>query len=69
MTIRDQSKQPRRGPMGGPPGMMRGDSEKARNFKGTMSRLLKTLRPYTGMLIIAFIFAIASTIFSIIEIV
>lgn len=71
MTLHNQSKQQerkpgKRGPMGGPPGMMRGGGEKARDFKGTMSRLLKVLNPYKVTIIIVFIFAIASTVFSII---
>ena len=69
MTINNQSNRQKtpvkRGPMGGPGGMMRG-GEKARDFKGTMSRLLKVLKPYKVTIIIVFIFAIASTIFSIV---
>jgi len=76
MTSQDQSKQPQPvarpmagrpmgGPMGGPPGMLRG-GEKARDFKGTMAKLLKALRPFRVTIIIVFVFAIASTIFSIV---
>ncbi len=50
------------GPMGGRPGMLRG-GEKARNFKGTMTKLLKYLRPYRISIAIVLIFAIASTVF------
>ncbi len=53
------------GPMGGRQGMLRG-GEKARDFKGTMAKLLKALRPFRVTIIIVFVFAIASTIFSII---
>ncbi len=60
-----QQNRPMGGPMGGPPGMLRG-GEKARDFKGTMSRLLAALRPYRVSIIIALIFAVASTVFSII---
>lgn len=49
---------------GGPGRMMRG-GEKARDFRGTMRRLLKTLRPFRVSLLIAIGFAIASTVFSI----
>jgi ATP-binding cassette subfamily B multidrug efflux pump len=49
------------GPMGG----MRGNVEKPKNFKGTFSKFLKYLRPYRIKLIIVIIFAIGSTIFSI----
>ena len=77
MTNQDQSKQsqpaaspmPGRrmggGPMGGGRGMLRG-GEKARDFKGTMAKLLKALRPFRMTIIVVFVFAIASTIFSII---
>jgi len=55
-----------RGPMGGgPPGMMRG-GEKARNFRGTMKKLLGYLTPYKWHFLVVFIFAIASTVFNII---
>lgn len=62
--------QQRRGPMGGPMGggpggpMMRG-GEKARDFKGTVSKLLKYLSAYKVSLIVVLIFAIASTVFAI----
>ncbi|AEJ18468.1 ABC transporter ATP-binding protein [Gracilinema caldarium] len=49
---------------GGPMAMMKG--EKAKNFKGTMLRLLSALAPYKMRLSIVFLFAIASTVFSII---
>jgi ATP-binding cassette subfamily B protein len=56
----------RMGPMGGgPPGMMRG-GEKARDFKGTMKKLIGYLAEFKLQLIIVFIFATASTVFSII---
>ncbi|MGB7606391.1 MAG: ABC transporter ATP-binding protein [Lutisporaceae bacterium] len=55
------------GPGGGGPmgGMMRG-GEKARNFKGTMKKLIKHLSVYKISIIIVFIFAAASAIFSIV---
>ncbi len=52
---------------GGPPGhmgMMTG--EKARNFKDTMKTLLGYLKPYRFQIILVLIFAVASTVFSII---
>jgi ATP-binding cassette subfamily B protein len=75
MTTQNQNSQPampaRRGPMGGGPmnggpmgGMMRG-GEKARDFKGTMSKLLKYLSVYKVSIVIVLIFAAASTVFSI----
>jgi len=56
-----------RGPMGrhGPMGMMmRG--EKAHDFKGTMIRLIKYLGAYRVSVVIVMIFAVASTVFSIV---
>ncbi|AOR24356.1 ABC transporter ATP-binding protein [Clostridium taeniosporum] len=52
----------RKGPMGGK--MMVG--EKAKNFKSTMNKLMKYLSTYKISIILVFIFAIGSTIFSII---
>ena len=58
-----------RGPMGGGGGpmggMMRG-GEKARDFKGTMNKLLKYLSVYKVSIIIVLLFAAASTVFSIV---
>lgn len=51
-------------PGGGPMAMMKG--EKARDFNGTMKKLIKYLSVYKLSIIIVFIFAIASTIFSIV---
>lgn len=39
--------------------------QKAKNFKGTMMRLIKYLKPHKANLIIVLIFAIASTVFTI----
>ncbi|AKN29657.1 multidrug ABC transporter ATP-binding protein [Clostridium carboxidivorans P7] len=47
-----------RGPGGGPMAMMKG--EKARDFKATMSKLIKYLSVYRMSIIIVFIFAIVS---------
>lgn len=49
---------------GGPPGMMM-PGAKAKNFKGTLKRLLAYLKPYRIRLILVFITAILSTVFSI----
>ncbi len=54
----------RRGPMGGMHGMMMG--EKARDFRGTMARLLKYMRPYRLQLVVVLVFAAASTVFTIV---
>ncbi|MFU0824615.1 ABC transporter ATP-binding protein [Clostridium sp.] len=58
----------RRGPgrHGGGPAMGR-PAEKAKDFKGTVKRLLKYLRPRRFNIIVVFIAAIASTIFSIVS--
>jgi ATP-binding cassette, subfamily B, multidrug efflux pump len=55
-----------RGPMGrgGPMAMMKG--EKARDFKGTMAKLIKYLGAYRLAILIVMLFAAASTVFSII---
>ena len=50
------------GPMGGGFGM---PVEKPKNFKGTLKRLLKYLKPHIVTMIIVFIFAIASTVFTV----
>lgn len=57
------------GPMMGGPGMMRGGGmmggEKARDFKGTMLKLIQYLKAYQISILVVMIFAIASTVFSI----
>ena len=62
------SNQPKRnGPKFGPGGMhgMSG-GEKAKDFKGTLGKLFKYLRPYYFRLVIVVIFASASTVFAIV---
>jgi ATP-binding cassette subfamily B multidrug efflux pump len=56
----------RRGPMGhgGPMAMMRG--EKARDFRGTMRKLIQYLGMYRIPILVVMLFAVASTIFNII---
>ncbi len=51
------------GPMGGHPGV---PGEKAKNFKGTMKRLLRYLKPFLPSVIVVLIFAVASTVFMIV---
>lgn len=53
-------------PGGGPMGGMGRPVEKAKNFKGTLKRLLDYLKPQRVKFILVFIFAILSTIFSIV---
>jgi len=56
---------PGRGPRGGRPGLLRG-GEKARDFKGTMAKLLRYLSPYKWQFVVVLLFAVASTVFNII---
>ncbi len=60
--ITPQRSEPHRGGPGGAIGM---PVEKAKNFKGTLKRLIIYLKPHTFKLSIVFIFAIASTAFTI----
>jgi ATP-binding cassette, subfamily B, multidrug efflux pump len=54
-----------RGPMGGGPmAMLKG--EKPRDFKGTLNKLIKYLGQYRGLILLVWLFAIASTVASII---
>lgn len=61
--IKNQPK--KRGHMHGPAAMLQG-GEKARDFKGTMKKLLKYLSEYKLSVLTVFIFAIAGTVFSIV---
>ena len=63
-TVNSSSNRKRRGGMGGPHGMMQG-GEKARDFKGTMKKLIKHLSAYKFAIITVLVFAIASSAFSI----
>lgn len=59
----------RRGRMGGPMGRMGGGPravEKAKDFKGTMKKLLEYLKPYSLYIAIVILFAIGSAAFSIV---
>lgn len=58
-----------RGPMGGrgPGGhMMGGPVQKARDFKGTLRKLVAYLAPYQRVIVLVFVLAIGSTAFSIV---
>jgi ATP-binding cassette, subfamily B, multidrug efflux pump len=61
-----QSPRRRGGPMGHGPGGMMMKGEKARDFKGTMKKLINYLSVYKISLITVFIFAAASSLFSIV---
>lgn len=65
MENKDSSR-PKRGPMGGGLGRMGAPGEKAKDFKGTLKKLLKYLGKYKIAIIIVIIFAILSTVFSIV---
>ena len=58
-----------RGPgRGGPGGMRMGmPVEKAKNFKGTLKRLITYLKPYKLQLLFVLLAAIMSTIFAIVS--
>jgi len=57
-----------RGPMGGPHGPRFGmPVEKAKNFRGTLKRLLTYLRPHRMQLILVFLMAICGTLFNILS--
>ena len=57
---------PGRGPMGGNWGAMGRPVEKPKNFRGTLRRLLRYLRPHRAKLGVVFVFAILSTVFNIV---
>jgi len=66
-NIKHQSgrrKQGMGGPMGGGPMGMK--AEKAKDFKGTMKKLIAYLKPFRVSIIVVFIFAIGSAAFSIV---
>ncbi|MGC8782110.1 MAG: ABC transporter ATP-binding protein [Anaerolineae bacterium] len=57
-----------RGPLGGGPGghMMMGPVQKARDFKGTLRKLVAYLAPYRLTIIVVFLLAVGSTAFAIV---
>lgn len=66
-TPKPQAAAPR-GPMGGGPGghMMGGPVQKARDFQGTLRKLVAYLAPYRLTILLVFVLAIGSTAFSIV---
>lgn len=64
MAMQRAGQGPQRGPGGGPGIQMHG--EKARDFRGTMGKLLEYIGAYKLSIVIVLIFAIASTIFVIV---
>ncbi len=62
--------EPARSPslMGGRgPGNFGRPGEKAKDFKGTIKRLISYLRPFWGKIALVFVFAVASTVFTIVS--
>ena len=67
MSEKNTAKPMGRGPMGrGPMGGMGGPKEKAKNFKGTMLKLIDYISDYKMSIIVVFLFAACSATFSII---
>lgn len=60
----DKGRKPQ-GAMFGGPRPIGGPGEKAKDFKGTVRKLISYLKPYHWQILVVFIFAIASTIFAI----
>lgn len=59
-----RARRPRRGPMGGHGGgPMMGAGEKAKDFKGTVKRLIRYLSRHKVPIVLVMIFAVASTVF------
>jgi len=54
-------------PFGRPMGGGGAPVEKAKNFKGTLKKLVEYLKPYWFKILLVFVFAIASTIFAIVS--
>ncbi|MBV9792057.1 MAG: ABC transporter ATP-binding protein [Chloroflexi bacterium] len=65
MMQRPGQRRPGGGPMGGGPGIQM-QGEKARDFRGTMKQLIGYIGAYRLSIIIVLIFAVASTIFTIV---
>ena len=59
------NRRPQKGPMGGGPAATR-PAEKAKDFKGTFKKLMRYIRTYWFSLIVMLVFAVASTVFTII---
>ena len=57
---------PIRGSMRGPMGMGMGSTEKAKDFKGTLKKLVKYIGRYNIAIVAVIVFAIGSTIFTVV---
>ena len=64
MSETKMSRPPRRRPGGGPPGA---PVEKAKDFKGSMKKMLSYVRRYTWAIVAVMLFSAASTIFNIVS--
>lgn len=65
MSVQNRNQRRDSQPRGGFGGGFGAPVQKAKDFKGTLKRLIRYLKPHTFNLIIVLIFAIASTIFTI----
>lgn len=61
----NETRTPRRMPMGGPGGPRGGTGEKAKDFKGAVKRLVKELKKYKILIVISLILAIIGAVLSI----
>ncbi|MBZ9615944.1 ABC transporter ATP-binding protein [Clostridium estertheticum] len=66
MSEKNKNNKPSGGMGGGPMGSFAGPKVKAKDFKGTLKRLLSYLKPQRTNFILVFIFAIFSTVFTIV---
>ncbi|MEG0217205.1 MAG: ABC transporter ATP-binding protein [Raoultibacter sp.] len=65
-TTQIPPRKPARGPMGGHGMGHMGGGAKAKDFKGTLKKMLQFMGNFKGALVIVFLFAIGSTIFTIV---
>ena len=61
-----RSNQPRRGPMGGGGGPVQPAGEKAKNFKGTIRKLIQYIGRYKFAVLAVLVFAVGSTVFTVV---
>ncbi|MFZ1243297.1 MAG: ABC transporter ATP-binding protein [Candidatus Saccharimonas sp.] len=67
MAQDNQHSQKRNRPMGGMGPMSAGTGEKAKDFKGTMKRMISYLRPYWVKLVVIIVLTAISTVFAIVS--
>ena len=61
-----RSNKPRRGPMGGGGGPVQPAGEKAKNFKGTIRKLIQYIGRYKFAVLAVLVFAVGSTVFTVV---